>query len=136
MTSMIALGATAPRYTDSTFGTAAEPSNRTSCRYRFVRNDSTGHAERWADETFRDRIGNTIIEFVDAMALEMVERNAGFVSINESSPDFPFLAKWKNNWTACVWRLLTSSSRSVSRAGFPGNFNTCVPTIRSRFCDL
>ncbi len=89
MTSMIALGATAPRYTDSTFGTAAEPSSRTSCRYRFVRNDSTGHAERWADEAFRDRIGNTIIEFVDAVALERVERNAGFVSINESSPDFP-----------------------------------------------
>ena len=89
MTSMTALGATAPQHVDSAFGTAAEPSSRTSCRYRFVRNDSTGRAERWADETFRDRIGNTIIEFVDAVALERVERNAGFVSINESSPDLP-----------------------------------------------
>ena len=89
MTSMTALGATAPRHSDREFGTATEPSNRTSCRYRLVRNDSTGHAERWVDGTFRDRIENTIIEFVDAVALEMMERNAGFVSINESSPDFP-----------------------------------------------
>ena len=46
MTSMTALGATAPRQPDGAFGTAAEPSNRTSCRYRLVRNDSTEHAER------------------------------------------------------------------------------------------
>ena len=87
MTSMTALGATAPRHPDRAFGAATEPVNRTSCRYRLVRKDSTGHAERWADGTYR--IGNTIIEFVDAVALEVVERNAGFVSINESSPDFP-----------------------------------------------
>ena len=88
MTSMTALSATAPRHPDSAFGTAAEPSNRTSCRYRLVRNDSTEHAERWAGGTFRYRMGDTFIEFVDAVALETVERNAGFVSINESSPGF------------------------------------------------
>ena len=34
-------------------------------------------------------MGNTFIAFVDAVTLETMERNAGFVSINESSPDFP-----------------------------------------------
>ena len=88
MTSMTASGATAPRQPDGAFGTAAEPSNRTSCRYRLVRNDSTEHAERWTDGTFRDRMGDTFITFVDAVTLETMERNAGFVSINESFPNF------------------------------------------------
>ena len=92
MTSMTALGASAPRQPGSAFGMAAEPANRSSCRYRLVRNDSTGPAEGWTDGTFRDRIGNTFIEFVDAAALT-VERKAGFVSINESSPGFSILRR-------------------------------------------
>ena len=89
MTSVAALSATAPRHPDSTFDTVAEPSNRTSRRYRLVRNDSTEHARPWAGGAFRDRIENTIIVFVDAVALETVKGSAGFVSINKSVPDFP-----------------------------------------------
>ena len=89
MTSMTALSTTAPRHPDSTFDTIVEPSNRTLRRYRLVRNDSTEHARLWADGAFQDRIKNTVIVFVDAVALETVKRSAGFISINKSAPDFP-----------------------------------------------
>ena len=87
MTSTTALGATAPQYTDSTFGTVVEPSYRTSRRYLLVRNDSTGHVQRWADGTYRDRIENNIIQFIDTVTLETMERSSSFVSINKSAPD-------------------------------------------------
>ena len=87
MTRETALGASAPRHPDSVFGTVVEPSHRTSRRYLLMLDDSTGHAQWWAGGSFRDRAENTIIEFVHAVALEMMEKNVGFVSFNKSAPD-------------------------------------------------
>ena len=87
MTNEAALGATAPLHPGNAFGTDAEPSYRTSRRYLLVCNDSTGHVQRRADGAFRDRIENTIIVFVDAVALEMMEKNTDFFSINRSAPE-------------------------------------------------
>lgn len=87
MTSEAALDATAPLYPDSAFGTFANPSYQTSRRYLLVRNDSTGHTQRWTGGAFRDRIENTIIVFVGTVALEKTEKNADFASINKSAPD-------------------------------------------------
>ena len=87
MSSNAALNATAPPHPHSAFGTVAEPSYRTSWRYLPGRNDSIGHAPRWTDRAFRDRIENTIVVFVDTVAPEKVEKNVGFVSINRSVPN-------------------------------------------------
>ena len=92
MTSETALGASAPRHPDSVFGTVAGPSHRTSRRYLLMLDDSTGHAQRWAGGSFRARAENTIIEFVYAVALEVMEKNVGFVSFNKSAPD-PFIPR-------------------------------------------